>query len=144
MELSDFFQICIYIIIGLVIFTLFFNFLVGYEIFGSAEAIGLGTECMEEPNNIFSKISGFTGGMENVWLAVTTVGFVGAITLAVFMRSSVPIAAYLFGSIFFTSYFRCINVININEYIPGGILLIITVGVLFLFTASYIGMFGGK
>lgn len=142
MKLDSFFQICIAISIFLTVFTLFFNFLVGWQFFGEVD-VSTGPVLTGDAGNIFTQVTGFTGGIEYLWLIVTTLAGIGAVTLAIFMHSPAPIAAYLLGEIFFTSYSRAINIVNINSYIPAELLVILTVVILFIYAAAVIGIFGG-
>ena len=131
--------------IGFILFTLLFNFFVSYDIFGSIDAgDGLVIEGdTTDEYNVFQQITGFSQGFEYIWLLVTTLAGIGAITLAIFIHSPVPIGAWLFSEIFLTSYSKTASLLYLNNYLPESFIVIITVGVLFLWVAALISMFTG-
>jgi len=104
-------------------------------------------------DNIFQELTGLSGGMEYVWGIVLTITGVMSVGAAILMHSATPIGAYIFSAVFWTSYNRCISVVNI----PMGdgsllfaaepmasFLVIITVGILFLWSAAIVGIFTGS
>jgi hypothetical protein len=94
--------------------------------------------------NVLSRITGLTGGMEGVWLLVTTVSGFGFLMLALLTQSMVPIGLYLFGVVFWTAYLNVASILNVGGFIPGDFLLLFTVGLIFIFIAAVIGMLTGS
>lgn len=150
-ELNTFLQICIYISIALIVFTLCVNFVSAMNVFQTTVSTGVVTE--GSSNNIFSDITNLDGGMEYVWGIVLTITGVLSVGAAILMHSPIPIGAYLFSAVFWTSYTRCITVLNIP--ISEGATLfstepltlflsIITVAILFVWGAAIVGIFTGS
>lgn len=140
MNLNTFFQLCIYFCICMIVLTLSINFINGLDIF---ETVETGVGISGDSDNIFSQLTGLTGGMEFIWLAVTSLAGVGAVLLATFMHSAIPVGAYLFSVVFWTSYGRSLSVLS-GLYIPSDFLLIGTVAMLFIWAGALAGMFSGS
>ena len=150
-ELSTFLQISIYITIALVLFTLCVNFISALGVFQTTLETGISTTGSSD--NIFSQITGLSGGMEYVWSIILTLTGLAAVVVAVFTRQVTPIGIYLFSAVFWTSYNRCISVINVPigdgtmlfSTMPMSMFLVIaTVGILFLWAAAIIGVLTGS
>ncbi len=150
-NLNTFLQISIYISIALVIFTLCINFISELGVFRTE--IETGIVIAGSSDNIFQEITELDGGMEYVWGIVLTITGILSVGAAILMHSAIPVGAYLFSAVFWTSYNRCISVIN--QPMTDGTLLfateplasflvIITVGILFLWAAALVGMFTGS
>jgi len=145
--MKSLFQICFLICMLLIIFTLIINFVVALGVFGDATLnTPVATEGDEQ--DLFYEISGFSGGMGQVWFIVTAVGGILSVAAAILMRSTTPIGIYLFSEIFWTSYSKFIDTVNINNIFGGeplGMLfLVITVGLLFIWVGALIGMLTGS
>jgi hypothetical protein len=116
----------------MIIFTLCVNFVSALGIFSS---VPIGAT----KASILTEISGLSGGYETLWVVLlVAIGF--TIVIAKWVSSTSIIGIYLFSSIFWTSYSRCITVININNFIPTEFLAIFTVGLAFIWVAAIIGM----
>jgi hypothetical protein len=131
----------------LIIFTLVINFVVAFGVFGDADiSTPVATEGSEE--DVFYKISGFEGGMGQVWFIVTAVGGILSVAAAILMRSTTPIGIYLFSEIFWTSYTKFIDTVNINNTFGAEplsmLFLVITVGLMFIWIGALIGMLTGS
>lgn len=124
----------------MIVLTLSINFINGLDIF---ETVETGVGISGDSDNIFSQLTGLTGGMEFIWLAVTSLAGVGAVLLATFMHSAIPVGAYLFSVVFWTSYGRSLSVLS-GLYIPSDFLLIGTVAMLFIWAGALAGMFSGS
>lgn len=144
MRMNTFFQISIYLSIVLIIFTLSINFISTMNVFGTLDT---GIEASGNTTSVFTKITGLSGGMNAVWLMITTGAGIVSLGLAIWMRSAVPVGAYLFSTIFWTSYIRSISVVNVtgifNSEPLSSFLLIGTVGMLFIWAAALVGIFTG-
>jgi len=144
-EWSSFYQTCIYLCIVIIIFTLSINFINTLGIFKDVDS---GIETEGDADNIFQEISSFDGGFEYVWLTLLTASGIGALLVAKLTSSTNMIGIWLFSSVFWSSYAKCISVVNINSngvaWIPADFLIIFTVGLLFLWAAAIIGMLTGS
>jgi hypothetical protein len=144
--LKSLFQVCFLICITLLLFTLSLNLISGLGVFGFGEVSSPELEGTTE--SLFTRLSGFEGGMGTVWAVVTTAAGVLSVAAAVLMRSTTPIGIYLFSAVFWTSYTRFIGFVNINNlFVTGvlsGFLLIVTVGLLFIWVGALIGMLTGS
>jgi len=150
-ELNTFLQICIYLAISLTIFTLCINFVSMLGVFGTGIETGVGVG--SDTPSIFTDISGFSGGVEGIWLIVTTVTGILAVGVAILMHSAIPVGAYILSVVFWTSYSRCISVINVPTEAGATLfaaepmsyfLIIATVGMLFIWIAAIVGIFTGS
>ena len=74
-EWNTFFQTCIYLCITIIVFCTALAFVNALDIYTDVEA---GPFIDDTPDNVFSSISGFDGGMEFVWLSLVTAGGLGA------------------------------------------------------------------
>ena len=153
---ETFFQICIIFSILLIVFTLSINFVSAMGVFGEnqieqGQVVGegaVGDTSFEKSDDIFTKITGFTGGAQNVWATVMSVGGIISIAVAILMHSAVPVGVWIFSTVFWTSYIRCINVVNIEGIFTtepmSQFLLIITVGLIMIWMGALAGMFSGS
>ena len=144
-EWSTFFQTCVYLCILIIIFTFAISFINSLNLFYDVET-GVGTEGTS--NNIFETITGFSGGFEYIWISLLTATGLGALVVAKLTQSTNMIGVWLFSGVFWTSYSKCISVINISygsqQWIPAQFLIIFTVALLFLWAAAIIGMLTGS
>jgi len=114
----SFLRIAIYLSIAMIVFNLIIGFVGGLDAFPIETIPGTGTI---EEGNALSTFTGLSGGMENVWLLVTTITGIGAILLAIATRS----------------------VLSVGGFIPGDFLSIFFVCMLFLFLAAIVGILTG-
>jgi len=140
-EWNTFFQTCIYLCITIIVFCTALAFVNALDIYTDVEA---GPFIDDTPDNVFSSISGFDGGMEFVWLSLVTAGGLGALVVAKMTQSTNMIGVWLFSSVFWTSYNNAISVIDVNSWIPGDFLLMFTVAFLFLWVGAVIGILTGS
>ena len=139
--MNSFFRITIYFAIALIMFTLSVNFI------SSLSAFPIETEEGPQIDSTDSALQVLTGleqpNMAYIWLGVTTVGGFAAVGLAWLTKSVVPIGLYIYSLVFWTSWMRCQPILNFAGYMPPEFLLIFTVGVMFIFIASIIGLLTG-
>ena len=153
---ESFFQLCVIFAFLLIIFTLAINFVNALGIYGDTTVdTGIDTSVsdvnsteFERSNNIFAKISGLSGGSEYVWTTILSVSGIVSIAVAILMHSAVPVGVWIFSSVFWASYIRCISVINVNGIFTtaplSGFLIIVTVGIIVIFMGALAGMFSGS
>jgi len=123
----------------MIIFTLCFNFISALNILQTSTTTNI--DLTTSANNIFSQISGFSGGIEYVWVSILTIAGISSFILAKILNSVSIIGVYLLSAVFWTSFNRCLAFININNFIPSELLTIIIVPLLFIWVAAIIGMF---
>ena len=139
--MNSFFRITIYFSIALVVFSLSINFIDGLA------AFPIETEMGPQINNTDDALAALTKlddpNMNSIFLLVTTGAGIVAVALAALTRSVVPIGIYVYGAVFWTSWIRAQSILSFGGYMPGDFLLIFTVGVMFIFIASIIGLLTG-
>ena len=141
MDLTSYFKIAVYFCLIMIVFTLCINFISELGIFPSAES-GVNIEGTEA-SDIFTDISGFSGGMQYLWLTILTGAGLGAIVIAKLVGSTNIIGVYLFSAVFWTSFNRCIAVTSVGTYVPLDFLAIFVVAIFFVWVAAIISMFTG-
>jgi len=82
--------------------------------------------------------------MGAIFLGITGLTFLGAVALSVATHSVVPIGLHLFGLVFWSSWVKTSVVLAYGGYIPGELLVIFTVGVMFVFVAAIVGILTGS
>jgi len=137
MDLTNYFRIAIYFCLVMIIFTLAVNFVSALNIFS---AVPTGISSSGTPQDIFSEISGFSGGVQYIWVLLLTMAGLFVVFMAKVFNDKAIIGVYIFSAIFWTSFNRCLSVINIGNFIPGDLLTIFVVALLFVWVAAIIGM----
>lgn len=129
----------------IIIFTLAINFVNGLNLFTDVNS---GVATGDKPGNIFSTISGFSGGIEYIWAALLTATGLGTLVVAKLTQSTNMIGVWLFSGVFWTSYNKCISVVSVSssgtQWIAPEFLILFTAAVLFLWVAAIIGMLTGS
>lgn len=136
-----FYRTAVWICIAIIIFTLAINVVNSMEAFPTdyeGGATGVTSD------NALEQISGLEGGMASIWALGVGLGAVGAVALVFISKQISPIGIYIFSAVFWTSWIRMLSVLNLGEYIPAELLLLFTVGVLFIFIAAVVGMLTGS
>lgn len=145
---ETFFQICIIFAILLIVFNTSIVFVNALDVFGSEVEAGIDIESGDTSDNVFTKITGLTGGAQSIWVTVLSITGIMSIGVAILMHSAVPVGVWIFSSVFWTSYTGLIGVININNIFTSEplsyFLLIFTVGLLFVWMGALAGMFSGS
>lgn len=140
--MNTFFRIAVYLCFALIIFNVAFGFVVGLNVFPIEGEMG---QDIEKTPDALSALTGLTDpGMTSLWLLVVGMGTAAGVIISIFTHSVIPIGIAVFGDVFWTSWMRTNNVINLGGYLPGDFILIFTVGMLFLFIAATIGMLTGS
>jgi len=140
--MSTFFRIAVYLSFAMIVFNLVLAFIGSLNAFPVSGDIGTGTI---GESNALTRLTGLTGGMEGVWLVVTSLLGLASAALAIATRSIVPIGLYIFGEVFWTAWIRS-NIIlsSTTLQIPGEFLGIFFICMMFLFIAAVIGMLTGS
>ena len=139
--MNTFFRICIYYCIGLLVFTLLFNLVnatgafdinvnEGLQVSDSDSALGELTT-LETPNM-------------NFLIGLIATGVAAGIVVGWVTQSIVPVGISIFGSVFWASFINTHSILSTGGYIPGELLLIITVCTALIFVAAIVGMLTGS
>ena len=139
--MSTFFKIAVYLSFVMIVFNLSIAFVGTLGAFPVEDIPGTGTVSEDSALTTFT---GLTGGMEGVWLMVTTITGLGAVLLAIAVKSFIPVGVHLFSVVFWTAYIKSNSILSVGGYIPGDFLVIFLIGMIFLFIAAIIGMLTGS
>ena len=138
MDLSNYFRIAVYFCLVMIVFTMAVNFISALNIFTEAHA---GVPISGDEDNVFSKISDFTGGMAQFWIILTTIEGIVVIAIAKVVGSTNIIGVWLFGTIFWKSYINSLVVTDVTKLIPVDFIAMFTVALIFIWVAAVISMF---
>jgi len=140
--MKSFFQIAIIITFIMFIFSLVASFVSSLGVFPyNADDLG---QSIDEDTDFLVRFTDLGSPTINaIFLGVTGLTFLGAVALAVLTRSVVPIGLHLFGLVFWHSWTKTSMVLSYGGYIPPELLVIFTVGVMFVFIASIVGILTG-
>ena len=140
-EWNSFFQTCYYLCIVMIVFSVAIIFVNSLNLFTDVES---GVHLGDTPDDIFYAITGFRGGAQAMWTALVIGTGVAALGVAVVTKSTNMIGVWLFSTVFWTGYHKCISVVDIGGWIQDSFLLMFTVAFLFLFVGAIIGMLTGS
>ena len=148
MRLNTFYQICIYITIAGILFTLSVNFVSGLGVFEYTGESGIQTG-----ENVNSSVAAFTTSndyqdgfvMDNLW-AVVLAGIAGGLVVAWLTHSTSVIGVYIFAFVFWSSYTNIVSMLYNNNFLGElwGFIVIGTVGITFVFIGAVAGMLSGS
>ena len=146
MNLSSLYHICIFLTIGLMVFTLVINFVGTIGVFGNNNEVGTdisGNSSEIEKN--FTKSAGQSTGFNTnlLWSLLISIEVIGGIGLAIATQSASILGAYIFGAVFWTSYINAMSIISAVGFIPLGFITLFTVPMIFIFIGAVIGMLSG-
>lgn len=144
---ETFFQLCLYFVIGIIIFSMIFSVLVGFNVFSNEninEGIDIDTSSKE---NAFADITGKDLQI-SLLLSVTSGTILGLATggaVSWLTHTTSAIGVGLFTGVFWAAYLNMISILNTGSFLSdAGVLTIISVVVSMLFVAAIIGMFTGS
>lgn len=151
-ELSTFFQICIYITVAMVLFTLSINFVSALGVFQTDVEAGFvpGDTSNETFSSVTNVESGSLTGMGAVWDLVlgSSIGLVAGAFLGLLMHSTVFIGIGLFAGVFWSAYGNALSIVNTNNWLmtyPMNLFVVMgTVGMMFIFAGAIAGMLSGS
>ena len=136
--MNSFFRICIVMCIGFILFNVLLAYFASAGNYGFQEDIGISVTDESDALTTFTGLK--NSNMRSLFLGVTTIAFLGAVTLSVFTRTVTPIGLYLFGLVFWTSWIKTKSILGEGGYIPDNFLIVFIVGALFIFIAAIIGI----
>jgi hypothetical protein len=140
--MNTFFRICVMFILLMLTFSLVINFLSSTGAFPHTTG---GVSGIDEPEDALSVFTGLSDPtMSAIFLGVTGLAFIAAVALAYLTKSIIPIGLHLFGTIFWASWVSMLSIFSFGGYMPGDLLLIFTVGVMFVFIAAVVGILTGS
>jgi len=142
--MKSMFQMCFYICLLLVLVNLGWGFLRGMDDLWTASASDQNVLDENTDQGLIHELTGLDSGGTDLWLMITTVGGAAALAFSWMVHSLTPLGLYLFGVAFWTSYNGTMTIINMNSWLPGDFILIITVCMAFLFIGAIIGMITGS
>jgi len=152
-DLSNFYQICVYICIVMIIFNLCVSFVSGLGVFPYDVDTGIATgPTSNDTYTNLTDLGGFNSegytGMDGLWIIFLGSGstLIIGLFLVLLTRSTNILGIVLFSGVFWSSYISTISIINVGGFLIdlGGFVLIGTVGMLFIFSAAVIGMLSGS
>lgn len=135
---------CFYFCVVLILISLGWGFLRGADGLWTASASDQNTLEGTDDNSLIQELTGLDSSGTDMWLMITTIGGAAALAFSWMVHSLTPLGLYLFGVAFWTSYNGTITMINMNGWLPGDLILMITVGMAFLFIGAIIGMITGS
>lgn len=141
--MKTFFQIAVTLCLILLMASLIANFVSSLGVFPNVTSIG--QKDIENSNDALAEMTGLNSpSMQSVFIGVTGLTFLGVVALSATTHSVKPIGLHLFGTVFWTSWIRMTVILGYGGYIPSSLLLVFTVGVMFVFIAAIIGMLTGS
>jgi len=141
-DMNTFFHACVGFILLMLTFSLVANFVDGIGAFPHSAEIG---PDIDSTDSALSTLTGLSSpSMNTIWLGVTGLTFLGAVALCYLTHSIVPIGLHLFSLVFWTSWIRMSSILSYGGYIPDNLILVFTVGVMFVFIAAIVGILTGS
>ena len=127
----------------MLVFSLVANFVGGLGVFPEVGEIGDGS--IDEDSKALSSLTDLSSpSMSALFIGVTGLTFLGAVALAALTKTIIPIGLHLFGVVFWASWMNMTHILSFGGYIPADFLIVITVGVMFVFIAAIVGMLTGS
>lgn len=140
--MNSFFRICVWFILLMLTFSLIANFVSGLGIFPNVATVGVD---IDSDSGALSTLTNLASpNMSSIFLGVTGLTFLGAVALSALTRTITPIGLHLFSLVFWASWINMIHIFSTGGYIPSDLILVGTVGVMFVFIAAIIGMLTGS
>lgn len=145
MNLNTLFHQCLYFCIVIVIFSLCLSFIswlwfdIGAIPIESPMGIPAGGNANETFGGYIDTALGFSGGFGVIWLLGAGIGGAATIGFSILTGSTSPVAAYLFGAVFWTAYLKGLSVLNM---VPSEIKILFTVPIIFVFCGAIIAILG--
>jgi hypothetical protein len=149
MEMESFYQVCVYLSVALMVFTLSINFTAGLGVFGDISPSG-GMDVSGNSSDIvgnFTKNPSSEGGFGNIWLLVfgagTAIAGLGALAIAIATQNATFVGVYVFSVYFWASYINALSIISLGGFLPASFILLFTIPIGFVFIGAVVGMLSG-
>lgn len=124
-------------------FSLVANFVSALGIFPHTTDIGSSTNTSGAIGD-YSTLSESESSMWSIFTTATLAAGLAVAGLAYATRSITPIGIYLFGIVFWASWINMNSILGYGDFIPGDLLTVVTIGVMFVFIAAVVGMLTGS
>ena len=146
MQTNNLFQICIFLTIGLMVFTIAVNFMSGLHIFGPVTP-DLGHET---GNNTTDALKSFTkspdypmglstGALWGIVLGAIAVG----LAIAILTQDATFVGIYIFSAVFWASFINAWAILGSTGFIPVAFLGLFALPIIFIFIGAVVGMLSG-
>ena len=142
--MNTLFRMAFYVTILLMLFNLGWGFVRGIEGTVFEDASEQNSIDNSTASGVFSELTGLSGSDASLWVLFTGVGLLAAGAVSWMVQSLQPVAIYIFGVGFWSSYNATLNVLTMHNWIPAGMVLMITAVLVFLFVGAIIGMITGN
>ena len=139
--MNTFFRICIYYCLALLVFTLLFGLINVTGAFDINAGEGLQ---VTDSDSALGELSTLETPNMNYLIGLVITGVAAGIVVGWITQSIVPIGISIFGSVFWASYINTYSILSMGDFIPGELLLIITVCTVLIFIAAIVGMLTGS
>jgi len=139
---NSFFQICYDWVLIIILATISISIVSSLYVFTKVDT-GMAMD-LSSADGVFKTVTGLTGGAQWVWLTIITAGGLGALVVAKLTQSTNMIGVYLFSTVLWTSWIKCLSVIDIGNWVPLEFKVLFTFGVMFLYVGAIIGMLTGS
>jgi hypothetical protein len=146
MEMSNFYQICIYITLSLMVFSLCVNVVVGFEIFGSVGEMGMSSgNTTNETMANFTISPDYPSGMTMgaIWGIVLSGSTIAGVFLAWVTQDASILGVFIFSGVFWSSFINVMVIITALNVVPLLLLGLFTLPIIFVFVGAVIGMLSG-
>ena len=148
MNLNTFFQVCIYMTVCMILFTLSVNFVSALGVFPTGD-VEAGVNVGDSTNETFMEFTKSTEdpsglSMTSIWTIVLTGAGIGTLVIAWITKSTVILGVYVFSVIFWVSYGNALSILGLGNYIPLDFLAIGTGGMIFIWVGAIAGMLSGS
>jgi hypothetical protein len=145
MEMTNFYQGCIYITLFLMVFSLAIDIVGGFQIFGNVGDMGI-----TMGNDTNSTMAKFTNGsvyptsftIGAIWTIVMTGSTVLGMFLAWVTQDASILGVFIFAGVFWSAFLNSMAIITAIG-IPVLIVMLFTVPIFFIFVGAVIGMLSG-
>jgi len=141
--MNTLFRICFNITLAMIIFNLALAFVDSTGAFPAHPSYTPDVTA----GNALSKFTTLAPGNQNMdalFKSLLGLGLLGAIAIAALLHSVAPIGVYLFGAVFWAAFIKTSFLFNQGGFFPPEVIVIFTVGMIFLFIGAIAGMLTGS
>ena len=141
-NLTSFYQKCVYFCVIIFIFILAFNFMYSFGVFGNVQ---VGPQISGDPGNYTQSVFGMNVSNTDLWGYAFGTAIVGAIPIAIATGSTIAVAVYLFSVTFWTGFLQMWSVFS-TLFLGSTMTMFLAIGfavVIIIFIAAIVGLLGG-
>ncbi len=149
MRENTYFQVCVYICICMIVFTMSINFVSAMGVFPTTAPVGFQTgnttgQTFQNLTNVENETVANLG-IDDLFVIILTGAALGGILVAWLTHSTTILGIYVFSVVFWASYGRALAVLGWQFLEPiSGFIMIGTVGMSFIFAGAIAGMLSGS